>query len=328
MIQYIIRRILYIIPLVFFISVISFLVIQAPPGDFVTSQMMELEDAYGSEAELQAQALRLRYGLDKPVYIQYFKWIWGILTRLDFGFSFVLSRPVSHAIATRLPYTILITGLTVIFQFAVAIPIGVYSAVKQYSVGDYVFTFVAFIGRSIPNFFLALVLMYIMFEFFGWSVGGLYSPEYERAAWSLGKAFDLAKHLILPVIVVGTASTAGTVRVLRATLLDELRKLYVQVARTKGVAENKLIFKYPTRIALLPIISTLGWTLPRLVSGAIITSIVLNLPTTGSLLYQALLQQDMYLAGSFILMLSTLTFIGTLISDILLAILDPRIRYT
>jgi peptide/nickel transport system permease protein len=326
-VTYVIRRILYTIPLLFVISILSFLVIQAPPGDFLSSQIEELELQYGQNVERHIAALRQQYGLGEPIHVQYFKWIGGILTRGDFGVSFAQNRPVADIIRSRLPMTMLITLLTLLFSWIVAIPIGVYSAVKQYTVFDYIFTFFAFIGQSIPNFLLALVLMFLLYTNFGWSVGGLFSLEYESAAWSFGKFVDLLKHLVLPVIVIGTAGTAGMVRTLRGMILDELGKQYVQTARAKGLTEQIVLWKHIFRIAILPIISTIGWLLPRLVSGALITSIVLNLPTSGAEMYNALMNQDMYVAGAFVLLLSTLTIIGTLISDILLAQIDPRIQY-
>ncbi|MFW6287680.1 MAG: ABC transporter permease [bacterium] len=327
MFAYIMRRCLYIIPTLILISIIAFAVIQAPPGDFLTSQIEQLRQQYGSAADRQIEAMRKRYGLGQPMYTQYFKWVTGILTRFDFGQSFAQNRSVKEIIIRRLPFTVLMTFCTLIFTWVVAIPIGVYSAVKQYTVFDYIFTFLAFIGRSIPNFLLALVLMYIFYANFGWSLGGLFSQDYQGAAWGVGKVLDLARHLILPIIVIGTAGTAGMVRILRGMMLDELNKEYVQTARSKGLSEKVVIWKHVFRIAVLPIISTIGWLLPRLVSGAMITSIVLNLPTTGAAMYSALSDQDMYVAGSFVLLLSTLTIIGTLISDILLAQIDPRIRY-
>ncbi len=327
MTTFILRRCLFIIPLLFLISVISFAVIQAPPGDYLTSQIEELRQQYGSAAERQIQALRQRYGLDQPMYIQYFNWIRNIIVDFDFGYSFAESRAVTEIIRARVPLTVLMTFVTLIFTWVVAIPIGVYSAVRQYTVFDYIFTFFAFIGRSIPNFLLALVLMFFFYTTLGWSLGGLFSPEFQGAPWSWAKVIDLARHLVLPVIVIGTAGTAGMVRVLRGMMLDELNKEYVQTARAKGLNERVVIWKHVFRIAVLPIISTVGWLLPRLVSGAMITSIVLNLPTTGARLFEALQHQDMYVAGSFILLLSSLTIIGTLISDILLAQIDPRIRY-
>lgn len=327
MLAYILRRLLYMIPTFILISMLAFAVIQAPPGDFLTSQIEQLRQQYGNEIDRQIEVLRRRYGLNEPMYKQYFKWMKGIFLHGDFGQSFAQNRAVKEIIIDRLPFTIVVTLASLLFTWVVAIPIGVYSAVKQYSVFDYVFTFLAFIGRSIPNFLLALVLMFIFYEFFGWSLGGLFSQQFQDAPWSLAKVLDLGKHLILPVIVVGTAGTAGTVRVLRGMMLDELGKEYVQTARSKGVSESLVVWKHVFKIAILPIISTIGWLLPRLVSGAMITSIVLNLPTTGAMMYSALLNQDMYVAGSFVLILSTLTVIGTLISDICLAWIDPRIRY-
>ena len=241
--------------------------------------------------------------------------------------SFEENRPVKEILLARIPPTMLITTVTLLFIYIVAVPIGVYSAVKQYSFFDYIFTFFAFIGIATPNFLLALILMFIFYESFGWSLGGLYSQGFQNASWSLAKFVDLSKHLVLPVIVLGTAGTAGLVRVLRGTMLDEMKKAYVQTARSKGLAERIVLWKHLFRIAVLPIISTIGWLLPAIISGEAITSIVLNLPTTGARLLDALKAQDMYVAGSFILILSTLTIIGTLISDILLAALDPRIKY-
>lgn len=308
------------------ISILAFVVIQLPPGDYLTSQIERLKQS-GGNVEEQIEYLRDLYGLGLPVHQQYFKWVKGIVLRGDFGQSFAENRAVKDVIAERLPMTIVITLSSLLFAWIIAIPIGVLSAVKQYSVFDYFFTFIAFIGRSIPNFLFALILMFILYEFFGLSIGGLFSVEYQNAAWSFNKVLDLAKHLILPVIVVGTAGTAGMVRVLRSMVFDELGKQYVQTARAKGLAERVVVWKHIFRISILPIISTIGWLLPRLVSGAMITSIVLNLPTTGAVMYKALLNQDMYVAGSFVLLLSSLTIFGTLISDILLGIVDPRIRY-
>ena len=243
------------------------------------------------------------------------------------GMSFAWSRPVNELVWDRLGLTFLVSLSSLVFMWVVAFPVGIYAAVRQYSVGDYVFTFLSFMGLATPNFLLALLMMYIGFRYFGMDVGGLFSPAYEDAAWSLGKIVDLLKHIWIPMIVLGTSGTAALVRIMRANLLDELRKQYVITARAKGLKESRLIIKYPVRVALNPFISTVGWTLPMLISGATITAIVLNLPTTGPLLIGALMSQDMYLAGSFIMLLSILTVIGTLISDILLVIVDPRIRY-
>ncbi len=275
----------------------------------------------------QIAALTEQYGLNKPIYTQYFMWIWKIIRHGNFGVSFQWGQPVSELIGERLALTVVISLFTLIFTYVVAIPIGIYSATHQYTVGDYIFTAGGFIGLATPNFLLALVFMWIFFDYFHIPSVGLFSFKYADAAWSIAKFIDMLKHLPIPIIVIGTAGTAGLIRVMRGCLLDELRKQYVITARAKGVAERTLLFKYPVKVAVNPIISTIGWMLPTIVSGGAITAIVLNLPTTGPLLLQALLNQDMYLAGSFILILSTLTITGSLISDILLVWIDPRIRY-
>jgi len=314
------------IPTLWIISIIAFVIIQLPAGDYLTSYMANLQ-ASGDAIDLQMiQVLRDRYGLDKPMYQQYAKWIWNFIQG-DMGQSFEANRPVSELIGDRLLLTFVVSFTSLIFVFVVAIPIGIYSATHQYTAGDYIFTVVGFLGLATPNFLLALVLLYVAFAFFGQSVGGLFSPDFIEASWSLAKVWDLLKHLWIPVFVVGTAGTAGRIRVMRANLLDELKKQYVITARAKGLNETKLLFKYPVRMAINPMISTIGWLLPQLISGATITSVVLSLPTTGPLLLRALRNQDMYLAGSFVLLLSTLTVIGTLISDLLLAWVDPRIRF-
>jgi peptide/nickel transport system permease protein len=308
------------------LSMISFIVIQLPPGDFLTSYIVELQQSGQPADQAEVAALRARYGLDKPITVRYFLWIWGVLQG-DFGMSFEWHRPVGELIATRLPLTIGISLTTTLLAYIIAIPIGIYSATHQYSAGDYAFTVMGFAGLAIPNFLLALIVMYILFKYFGANIGGLFSPEYQRAAWSFGKFIDMLKHLPPVIVIVGMSSTAWLIRVMRGTLLDELRKPYVIAARAKGVAESKLLLKYPVRVAINPIISTIGWTLPQIVSGATVTAIVLDLPTTGPMYLQALKSQDMYLAGSFTMFLTSLTIIGTFISDILLAMLDPRIRF-
>jgi peptide/nickel transport system permease protein len=328
MLQYTIRRILYMIPTLFFVSIISFVIIQLPPGDYLTSVVTAMT-ATGETIDASAlAAMEQRYGLGQPIYVQYWKWISGIVLRGDFGQSFEWNQPVNELIWGRLLLTFTISLVTLLFTWIVAFPIGIYSAVRQYSIGDYIATIIGYVGLAIPNFLLALILMYIAFKYFNQSVGGLFSPEYIDAPLSLGKVWDLFLHLWIPVVIIGTAGTAGLIRIMRANLLDELHKPYVVTARAKGMTETRLTLKYPVRIALNPFVSTVGWTLPALVSGAAIVSIVLSLPTTGPLLLRALLSQDMYLAGSFILLLSVLTIIGTLISDLLLAWLDPRIRMT
>ncbi|MBX3001325.1 MAG: ABC transporter permease [Caldilineaceae bacterium] len=328
MLQYILRRVLYMIPTLFAISIVSFIIIQLPPGDYLTSLVATMASTGETVDRAQLVALEQRYGLGQPIYVQYWKWISGILLRGDFGQSFEWNQPVSSLIWGRLALTFVLSLSTLLLTWFIAFPIGIYSAVRQYSAGDYVSTIIGYIGLAIPNFLLALVLMYIAFKYFNQSVGGLFSPEYADAPWTLAKVWDMLKHLWIPVIIIGTAGTAGLIRIMRANLLDELHKPYVVTARAKGLSETKLLLKYPVRMALNPFVSTLGWTLPVLVSGAAIVSIVLSLPTAGPLLLRALMSQDMYLAGSFIMLLSTLTVIGTLISDILLAWLDPRIRLT
>jgi len=327
MIQFIVRRLLLMIPTLIVISLISFAIIQLPPGDYLTTYIAELQSQGETVDDALLQQLERRYGLGLPVHQQYFRWVKNMLLEGDLGQSFGWNRPVNSLIWDRLGLTMVITLVTVIFIWIVALPIGIYSAMRQYSIGDYVATFFGFLGLATPNFLLALVLMYVSLKYFGQSVGGLFSPEYLDAPWSFGKVIDLLSHLWIPVIILGTAGTAGLIRIMRANLLDELHKPYVTTARAKGVPERRLIWRYPVRVAMNPFISTIGWTLPQLVSGSIIVSVVLNLPTTGPLLLQALQQQDMYLASSFIMLVSTLTVVGTLISDILLAWLDPRIRY-
>jgi peptide/nickel transport system permease protein len=324
---YVLRRLALMVPTVFVISVLAFAIIQLPPGSFAETYAATLDRTGDQVDSALLESLRRRYGLDQPMHVQYLLWMRGIFTEWDFGRSFEWNRPVTTLIWERLALTFVISISALIFIWVVALPVGIYSAVRQYSVGDYLATFLAFIGLAIPNFLLALVFMYIAFAYFGQSVGGLFSPEYANAPWSGGKVLDMLSNLWIPMIVLGTAGTAGLVRIMRANLLDELKKPYVVTARAKGLSERRLLLKYPVRVALNPFVSTVGWVLPQLVSGAAIVAIVLNLPTTGPMLFRALLSQDMYLAGSFILLLSVLTVVGTLISDLLLAWLDPRIRY-
>lgn len=324
--RYILKRIFWMIPFLFAVSVVSFLLIQAPPGDFLTTYIAKLGESNEILDQATIQNLRQRFGLDQPLYVQYFKWVGRILVG-DFGMSFEWRQPVSDLVWERMGLTLLLSMATLLFTWAVAFPIGVYSAVRKYSIGDYVVTMIGFIGLATPNFLLALVLMYVGVVYFGSDVGGLFSPEYQNAPWSWAKVVDLSHHLWLPIIVLGTSSTASLIRIMRANLLDELHKPYVDTARAKGMSEFALIMKYPVRVALNPFVSTIGWVLPNLVSGAVITAIVLSLPLAGPLMLQALLSQDMYLAGAFVLLLSSLTVIGMLLSDILLVLLDPRVRY-
>lgn len=328
MLVYILKRIAYMIPTLFGISLIAFLIIQLPPGDYLTSMVANMESNGQTVDPSQLAALREQYGFDQPIYVQYVKWIFGIVAHGDFGQSFQWRQSVSALIWNQLGNTLVVTLASLLLVWGLALPIGIYSAVRRYSVGDHVFTLLGFLGLAIPNFILGLVLMYLAYKFFGQSVGGLFSPQYMQAPWSWGRVGDLLQHLWIPVIVIGTSGTAALIRILRANLTDELHKPYVLTARAKGLPEYKVVLKYPVRIALNPFVSALGWIFPHLISGATIISIVLNLPTAGPMLLQALVSQDMYLAGTFILLLSVLTLVGMLVSDILLALIDPRIRFT
>jgi peptide/nickel transport system permease protein len=325
MLNFIIRRLLTAVVTIWAISVMSFIIIQLPPGDFLTSYVATLAQMGTSVSSEQVEIMRETYGLDQPVYVQYVKWMSGVVQG-DFGRSLEWQVPVSDLIWDRLGFSVLVGASSVLFVWSIAIPIGVFSATHKYSLMDYVSTFLGFLGLAIPDFLLALVLMWVAFSSFGQNVGGLFSPEYQDAPWSIGKFLDLISHLWIPMIVVGTAGTAGLIRTMRANMLDEINQPYVETARAKGLSERRLIWKYPVRVALNPFVSTAGYALPSLVGGVIIASVVLNLPTIGPLLLRSLLSQDMFLAGAIVLLLSSLTIIGTLLSDILLAILDPRIR--
>ena len=324
---FIVRRLLMLIPFLFLVSALSFVVIQLPPGSFVDTYRRNLEAQGGVVNEGQLRALEARYGLDKPLLVQYGIWISNIIFRGDFGNSFTYQRPVVDILWERLPRTIIISLVSIVFTWIIAIPLGIIAALKKNSVWDYVLTFLSFIGLSLPAFLLAILLMYVVFANTGWLVTGLYSPEFQDAPWSVAKFADLLKNVWLPLIVLAVTGAAGTIRVLRATLLDELQKPYVITARAKGLPEWRVILKYPVRLAINPMISTIGWLLPAVVGGELVVSKVLNLPTVGPIILAATLAQDMYLAGAFVLLLSMLTLIGTLISDVLLAWLDPRIRY-
>jgi peptide/nickel transport system permease protein len=327
MLEYILRRVLVLIPLLFIISILIFAIIQAPQGDYMTYYIMQLESQGTDVADEEVAALRRLYGLDKPMYTQYFIWIKNILLEGNFGNSFTYDEPVSDLLGERVALSVAVSLLTTLFVYAVAVPIGIYSATHQYSLFDYLWTFVGFIGVATPSFLLALVFIYLAFKWFNMSAIGLFSPEFEGAPWSVEKLWDLVKHIWVPVVIVGMSSTAGLIRVMRGTLLDELNRQYVITARAKGLSELRLLMKYPVRVAINPIISTIGWMLPGIFAGEQLVAMVLNIPTTGPLLLGSLLNQDMFLAGSIVLILSVLTLIGTLISDILLAWLDPRIRY-
>jgi peptide/nickel transport system permease protein len=312
---------------VWVITIIAFAVIQLPPGDYVTDMVTNMLGQGMRDIKPEViEQMREQYGLNDSLPEQYFKWIRNIITKGDFGYSLTFRRDAVELITERLPMTFALTLSSVMFIWVVALPIGIYSATHKYSLGDYIITFIGMIGLAVPNFLFALVLMYLSYRYGGQALIGLFSQEYASAPWSPEKFLDLLNHIWIPVIIIGTAGTAGLIRTLRANLLDELNKPYVDTARAKGVSEWRLLLKYPVRYALNPFISTIGWTLPGLVAGEVIVSVVLNLPTSGPVLLNALLQQDMYVAAGFILVLSSLTVIGTFISDILLAVLDPRIR--
>jgi peptide/nickel transport system permease protein len=328
MLQYILRRILMMIPTLFAISILSFLIIQLPPGDFLTSYAAQLREQGDSVDSATLDAMRERYGLGQPFHVQYSKWISGILLEGDWGQSLEWRKPVKDLIWERIALTMVISGTALIVSWIVAIPIGVYSATHQYSPLDYVLTMFSFIGLGTPGFLLALIVMFMAQSYFGMNVGGLFSEQYILAPWSVAKVIDMLKHLWMPLIIVSIGSIAGNIRITRANLLDELNKPYVETARAKGQKEWRLIWKYPVRVALNPFFSTVGWSLATLISANTLIAIVLSLQTTGPMLLRALTSQDMYLAGSFILLLSTMTVIGTLLSDILLAVVDPRIRLT
>ena len=325
MLAYIGRRAILAIFTVWAISVLSFVIIQLPPGDYVTSYIAQMASMGSVVSDEEAQNLRIQYGLGQPIYVQYYKWM-KLVVQGNFGMSMEWRRPVTEVIGDRLWLTVVVSLAALLLTWVLALPIGIYSAVRQYSVGDYVATFIGFIGLAVPNFLLALVILYFGFILFNANIGGLFTPELQDAPWSQAKVWDLLKHLPVPALILGLAGTAQQIRIMRANLLDELRKPYVVTARSKGLPESTVILKYPVRVALNPFASTIGYTLPYIVSGSIIVSIVLGLPTVGPLLLKALIAQDMFLAGTIVLLLGIMTVIGTLISDILLVWIDPRIR--
>jgi peptide/nickel transport system permease protein len=329
MLQYLIRRVLIAIPTLFAISLVSFVLIQLPPGDFLTTYAATLAaQGEGSDAvNQQLKALQDAYGLNQPVYVQYWKWISNIVFHGDFGQSLEWRIPVSQLLWDRMGVTLALTVSTLLFTWLLAIPIGVYSATRQYSPLDYLFTMLAFIGLGVPSFMIALVLMWVAFRYLGMDVGGLFSPQYRNAPLSVGKVMDLVGLFWIPLVIIGLEGTAGLVRTMRANLLDELNKPYVISGRARGLTERRLVWEYPVRVALNPFVSTAGFALPGLISGATIVGIVLSLPIFSPLLYRALVSQDMYLAGAFILLIGVLTILGVMISDLVLAWIDPRIRY-
>jgi len=325
MIQFIIGRLLAMVAMTLALSFVCFFIIQLPPGDVMTAYAAELASSGDSAGMQSAQLLRERYGLDQPFTVQYLKWVRNILSG-DFGYSFNLKKPVSEVFGSRIGISLLVEGLAIVVLWSIAIPIGIYSAIRRYSAGDMFATVFGFIGLAVPNFLLALLLMYVVYLLTGTAVEGLFSAEYARAPWSLAKLWDFLTHVWIPVLVIATGGAAQVIRVLRANLLDELDKPYVVTARAKGLSERRLIMRYPVRVAMIPLVATVGWVLPTVISSSIVTAIVLNLPTLSPILLRALLSQDMHLAGALILFMGVLTLVGTLVSDLLLAWIDPRIR--
>lgn len=325
MLQFFLNRLGFIIMNVIVVSLVAFIIIELPPGDYLTAYAATLAASGDSVDEAQLDALKVRYGLNLPLHQRYVKWVTGIL-RGDFGYSFGWGKPVSELLWERLWLTVAVTFSSLLVTWIIGFLVGVYSATHQYSIGDYFFTAISFVGLGVPNFLIAMVLLWVGFKYFDANVGGLFSQEFQVAPWSWAKFVDMLKHLWVPLIVLGVGGSASMIRIMRANLLDELSKPYVETARAKGVPENRMLLRYPVRLALNPFVSTAGWALPGLINGATIISVVLSLPTTGPLLLNALLVQDMYLAASFVLVLSVLTIVGTLLSDIVLALLDPRIR--
>ncbi len=323
---YVLRRVLASLMTLIALSIVTYIIIDLPPGDYVTTYVSELRHRGDQNIDQTTiYALRERYGFDEPIFIRYGKWILNLLHG-DWGRSFLYNQPVTELIGERVLLTILVSGITLLVSWGIAFPIGIYSALKPYSIGDYIFTFIGFIGLAVPGFLLTLIVMYIAFRYFGITIGGLFSPEYINAPWSVGRALDLLQNIGIPVFILGLGGSAELIRVLRANLLDELHKPYVTTARAKGLHEAGMILRHPLRVALNPFLSTAGWILPELVSGSVIVASILGLPLIGPLLLQALRSQDMYLAGALILLLGMLTIIGTFLSDLLLAWVDPRVR--
>ncbi len=327
MLNFIVRRFVILIPLLIIISIMSFVIIQLPPGSYIDSYIQTLRASGFEVQEQEIARLTRQYGLDRPMHMQYYMWMRNFILHGRLGRSFQWNQPVTEILIERIPMTIMISLMSMLFVWIVAIPVAIYSATHKYSIFDYVFTFLGFIGLALPNFLFALVLMWVVYDRTGIAITGLFSSAFVGEPWSIAKFLDMLSNIWLPLIVIGTAGTAGLIRQMRATTLDELGKLYVTTARAKGLPEWRLIFKYPVRTAINPVISTIGWMLPALVGGEVIVAIVLNLRTVGPVLFQAIQTQDMYLAGSIIMILSSLTVVGTFLSDILLAWLDPRIRY-
>ncbi|MFZ5807794.1 MAG: ABC transporter permease [Chloroflexota bacterium] len=326
MARFVLQRALTMLLMLFLLSLVVFVVLELPPGDFAERYVHDLRQSGAQVTADQVQLYRHMLGLDRPWYIRYFHWMGGILTRFDFGWSLTFRVPVTQVIGDRIIFTVVLSVVTIGLSYVIAIPLGIYSAMRQYSFGDYLFTILGYLGMATPAFLFALILLYISVMYFNTSAGGIFSIEFQNQPWSWGKLLDFVKHMWMPVVVLGTSGAASTIRTMRATMLDEKNQLYVTVARAKGVPERKLTWKYPVRAALNPVVSTIGWELATIVSGSPITATVLSLPDIGPIFLKSLLNQDIYLSGTILLIYSALTIIGTFLSDILLAALDPRIR--
>ncbi len=325
MLRFIANRMFAMVIMTLVLSFVCFFIIQLPPGDVMTAYAAQLAAAGDSSSADTIARMRAAYGLDEPFLTQYFIWLKSLLSG-NLGYSFTLQRPVSEIVSSRIGISLAVELLAIVVLWGIAIPVGIYSAVRRYSVGDMFATVFGFIGIAVPNFLLALLIMYIIYLYTGTAVDGLFSAEYVQARWSLAKLWDFFTHVWIPVIVIATGGAAQIIRILRANLLDELNKPYVVTARAKGMSERRLIMRYPVRVAMIPLVATVGWVLPTVISSSIVTAIVLNLPTLSPILLRSLLTQDMYLAGALILFMGLLTLIGTLVSDLLLAWIDPRIR--
>jgi peptide/nickel transport system permease protein len=326
MARYALQRLIIMIFMLILLSLIVFIILELPPGDFAERYVFDLRQSGAQVYYEQIEQYRHMLGLDRPWPVRYLAWVGGILTRFDFGWSLTYRQPVTKIIGDRIIFTVVLSVVTIALSYIIAIPLGIYSAMHQYSAGDYALTVLGYLGMAVPAFLFALILLYIAVFYLDTSVGGLYSIEFQNQAWSWGKLLDFVKHMWMPVVVLGTSGAASTIRTMRATMLDEKNQLYVTVARAKGVPENKLIRKYPVRAALNPVVSTIGWELATIVSGSPITATVLSLPDIGPMFLKALLNQDIYLSGTILMIYSSLTIIGTFVSDLLLAALDPRIR--
>jgi peptide/nickel transport system permease protein len=326
MARFALQRFLTMIFMLIGLSLVIFVLLELPPGDFAERYVFDLRQSGAQVTFDQVDYYRHMLGLDRPWYERYLRWVGGIITRFDFGWSLTFRTPVTQVIGDRIIFTVLLSVVTIALSYAIAIPLGIFSAMRQYSFGDYLFTVLGYLGMATPAFLFALILLYFSVMYLNTSAGGLFSAEFQNEPWSWAKLVDFAKHMWMPVIVLGTSGAATTIRTMRATMLDEKNQLYVTVARAKGLQENKLIGKYPVRAALNPVVSTIGWELATIVSGSPITATVLALPDIGPIFLRALLNQDIYLSGTILLIYSTLTIVGTFLSDLLLAALDPRIR--